>query len=203
MAERERKIFSYKMIFKNHSAPTVQFSPEGRLLLSLALCKPQIRTQAQVGDIIFGFGSKKCNNNGELVYACQVSEIVEAPYYYVLDKYQYRRDCVYRIVDNKVFHVDGYVNNYPILTSVENVLNQFPHSVNFGKKYKKSRVILSDNFTTFFQDGSSNKLMEMFPLVKEYISKRGRGISFPMIQQPLQEMWSILQDVPKIWEEDP
>ena len=45
--------------------------------------------------------------------------------------------------------------------------------------------------------------MEMFPLVKDYISKRGRGISFPMIQQPLQEMWSILQDVPKNWEEDP
>lgn len=203
MSERERKIFSYKMIFKNHSAPTVQFSPEGKLILSLALCKPQIRTQAQVGDIIFGFGSKKCNNNGELVYACQVSEIVEAPYYYVLDKYQYRRDCVYRIIDNKVFHVDGYINNYPILTSVENNLNQFPHSVNFGKNYKKSRVILSDNFTTFFQDRSSIELMEMFPLVKEYISKRGRGISFPMIQQPLQEMWSILQDVPKNWEEDP
>ena len=203
MAKRERKIFSYKMIFKNHMAPTVQYSPEGPLILSLALCKPQIRTQAQVGDIIFGFGSKKCNNNGELVYVCQVSNIVEAPYYYVLDKYQYRRDCVYRIVENKVFHVESFHNNYPILYCVENELNQFPHSVNFGIKYKKSRVILSDNFKTFFQDGSSKNLMEMFPLVRDYISKRGRGISFPMIKEPLQQMWSVLQDVPKKWEEDP
>ena len=200
---REPRIFCYKMIYKNHSAPTVQFSPNGFLTLSLALCKPQIRTQAKVGDIIFGFGSKQCNNNGELVYACQVNEVVEAPYYYVLEKFHYRRDCVYRIIENKVYHIEGYVNNHPILDCIEDRINVFPHSVNFGKKYKKSRVILSNNFKTFFKDGSSKGVMEMFPLIREYVSRRGRGISFPMIEQPLKNMWEVLKNIPNNYEEDP
>ena len=72
-----------------------------------------------------------------------------------------------------------------------------------SKKYKKSRVILSNNFKTFFEDGSSKEIMEMFPLIREYVSKRGRGISFPMIEQPLKNMWEVLKNIPNNYEEDP
>ncbi len=42
----------------------------------------------------------------------------------------------------------------------------------------------------------------MFPLVRDYISKRGRGTSFPMIREPLKQMWTILQDIPPNYEQD-
>ena len=45
--------------------------------------------------------------------------------------------------------------------------------------------------------------MEMFPLIREYVSKRGRGISFPMIEHSLRNMWEILKDIPNNYEEDP
>ena len=202
-SRREPRIFCYKMIFKKHGAPTIQPDKHNKLILSLTLCKPQIRTQAKVGDIIFGFGSKKSKNNGELVYACKVTEVVEAPYYYVLSQYHYRRDCSYRIIDNKVYWRAGFLGYQPIFSSVDDIKETvFPHNVNIGKDYKKSKVLLSTNFRSFYKDGSSKELMEIFPLIRDYISKRGRGTSFPMIREPLQQLWSILQDFPPNYEED-
>ena len=78
----------------------------------------------------------------------------------------------------------------------------FPHKVNIGKDCKKAKVLLSTNFRSFYKDGSSKELMEIFPLIRDYISKRGRGTSFPMIREPLQQLWSILQDLPSNYEED-
>ena len=146
---------------------------------------------------------KKSKNNGELVYACEVTEVIEAPYYYVLSQYHYRRDCAYRIIDNKVYWRAGFFGYQPIFSLVDDIKETvFPHNVNIGKDYKKSKVLLSTNFRSFYKDGSSKELMEIFPLIRDYISKRGRGTSFPMIREPLQQLWSILQDLPSNYEED-
>ena len=197
------RIFAYKMICKNHGAPTVQMDKNGIPLLSLAICKPQIRKAAKIGDIIFGFGSKKGKNNGELVYVCEVTETVEAPYYYVLDKYFYRRDCIYRIEENKALQVKGFIMGTPILKDVSNNLDKFPHSVNIGTNYKKSRVILSTNFKTFFKDRSSIPIMSIFSTISSYMQKRARGISFSIINPLLENLWKFLNDTHIPYEEDP
>ena len=50
------KIYVYKMVADNGGAPCVW-----RGLLSLAICKPEIRKGAQNGDLIFGFGGSHYN----------------------------------------------------------------------------------------------------------------------------------------------
>lgn len=68
------KYYIYKMECDDGGAPCVS---DG--LLSLAICKPKIRSSAQVGDVIFGFAANSLRgrvpDNG-LIYVAKISEKV-------------------------------------------------------------------------------------------------------------------------------
>ena len=60
---------------------------------TLALCKPQVRNAAEVGDWIIGTGSKGNKLAGVLVYAMRVTEILTFNEYWHDDRFRSKSDC--------------------------------------------------------------------------------------------------------------
>ena len=63
------RIYFYKMTTDNGGAPHVSDK-----LLSLAICKPMIRSTAKPGNLILGFAANSMNADNGLIYVAQVSE---------------------------------------------------------------------------------------------------------------------------------
>jgi hypothetical protein len=65
-------------------------------LLSLAICKPMIRSTAKCGDLIFGFAAKSLHPDNRLIYIARVTEKVEGGLYYMRRQFAGRPDRIYR-----------------------------------------------------------------------------------------------------------
>ena len=63
------RIYSYKLSRDFGFAPNPFHG-----VCTLATCKPQIREGAQVGDLVFGFGSKALNLEERMIFAMRVTE---------------------------------------------------------------------------------------------------------------------------------
>lgn len=83
------KLYLYKMTTDNGGAPCVR---DGKL--SLAICKPSIRTSARCGDFILGFAGNSLHKNNCLIYAAKVGRCVTGDEYYA-NEYKLRPDCIY------------------------------------------------------------------------------------------------------------
>ena len=83
------KFFVYKLITDNGGAPCVTLD-----LLSLAICKPSIRSAAHTGDWIFGFGDNDGLQN-RLIYIAEVTGKLTNSAYYLASVFKDRADCIY------------------------------------------------------------------------------------------------------------
>jgi hypothetical protein len=81
--------FVYKMTTDNGGAPCVANG-----LLTLAICKPAIRSSGEICDWIYGFGGKELK--GRLIYIAEVNYKLSNGAYYRSRKYANRPDCIYR-----------------------------------------------------------------------------------------------------------
>ena len=130
-------LYTYKVTIDNGSAPCTSNN-----VLSLAICKPKIRKNAKIGDIIVGFCAKsmqlKCNNP-QILYIARVTDIRSMENYY--DTYPKRKDCIY---DSKLqqkknaFHTCTNINTD---LSGKNVLLSNDY-IFFGNKY----ISVNENF---------------------------------------------------------
>jgi hypothetical protein len=66
-----RKLYFYKVRVDNEGAPCVQ---DG--LLSLAICKPGIRSTAKEGDIVFGFAADSLHEDNRFLYVARITKKV-------------------------------------------------------------------------------------------------------------------------------
>ena len=64
-------LFSYCVLYDNGAAPNPFWNT-----CTLAICKPAIRRNAQVGDWIIGTGSKRYDFENHMIYAMKVTEIM-------------------------------------------------------------------------------------------------------------------------------
>lgn len=80
------EIYSYVITHDSGFAP----NPFGGFL-TLATCKPKIRSSAKVGDIVVGTGSAKTVGNGKLVYAGIVSKVIPIEEYGIDKTYEIKR----------------------------------------------------------------------------------------------------------------
>ena len=70
-------IYFYKLTSDDGGAPCVTGD-----LLSLAICKPMIRSTAEMGDLIFGFVADSLHKDNRLIYvACVTRKLCEGKYY--------------------------------------------------------------------------------------------------------------------------
>jgi hypothetical protein len=74
------RIYFYKLTADNGGAPCVE---DG--LLSLAICKPAIRSTARCGDVIFGFAANSLHPDNRLIYIARVTEKSKDGLYFLPD----------------------------------------------------------------------------------------------------------------------
>lgn len=125
-------IYVYKLTSDNGGAPCVHAG-----ILSLAICKQHVRTSAQLGDWIIGFGGKSVPElKDRLIYVARVTGVADNGDYYTTEKYRQRPDCVYersgseyKWREGSKFHKD-----------------QLAHDLGLANGYDRVRVLLSDQF---------------------------------------------------------
>lgn len=151
------KIFFYKMTHDTGAAPCVEND-----LLTLAICKPQIRSAASPGDIIFGFGSRR--HRERLLYAAVVTAKLKGAEYFRRPEFFARSDCIYEIVGGKTgvkkgarFHQDG--------SSIDQ---------DIGPGFSKAIALLSRDFRYFGKSGTDD-YKTMFPLIGQAVANLARG----------------------------
>ena len=101
--------FVYKVMYDSGGAPCVADE-----LLSLAICKPQIRRTAAAGDRVWGFGGNDDTPANRLIYVGVVSARLADGDYYRDGDYADRPDAIYawtpdgelRPRDDAAFHTD-------------------------------------------------------------------------------------------------
>ncbi len=90
--DKSQRIFVYKLTTDNGGAPCV-----ANRLLSLCICKPDIRKSAEAKDWIVGFGGVSVPElKGRLIYLAQVDKVLSEGMYYKCSKYKTRPDCIYQ-----------------------------------------------------------------------------------------------------------
>lgn len=149
--------YFYKLTTDNGGAPCVTSN-----LLSLAICKGQIRTTAEQGDWIFGFGGR--SSIGErLIYVARITEKIPDGQYYDLSKYQRRPDCIYEWSDdqlrwkvNSKFHEGGSKSD----------IGEPPHA--------KAAVLLSHDFRYFGKAGTE-EYKAKYPVLANAVYNLGQG----------------------------
>lgn len=77
---------------------------------TLATCKPDIRSTADVGDWIMGTGSKKFGLDGHLVFAMKISEKITFDEYWSDERFVVKRPCMNgslnRAYGDNIYHRD-------------------------------------------------------------------------------------------------
>jgi len=131
--------YVYKLTSDNGGAPCVHGN-----MLSLAICKPRIRSTAEIGSFIVGIGGKPLG--GRLIYiACINGKVVDGLYYHATC-FRRRPDCIYenvaghaKIRRGAIFHKEG---------------DQTKRDV--GVQFEDAEVLLSHDFRYFGQNGTTD-----------------------------------------------
>ena len=170
------RIYSYILKYDTGFAPCIENS-----LLTLATCKPLIRSSAKIGDIIIAFYSKNEKNyNYAMAYIAVITEKMDFKEYY--NKFKNRRDCIYNDkleqipnIYHNCMHVNTDLNGKYVLLS-----NDF---IFFGNKNVKISEIYTDMIPKRNHlSEQNNKFIDRFPkyfleLKKKYgLDNSGRHI---------------------------
>ena len=170
------KVYFYKMTTDNGGAPCSY-----RSVLTLAICKPKIRSTAKENDWIVGFGGKDLDER--LIYVAQVNQRLIDGEYYKNEKYFKRPDCIYRWdpgsrryywLDGEKYHRGG--------TNLE-------HDLDNGK----ALVLLSEKYTYFGNQGTSEYKIK-YPELGEYVESLKQGHRVKHSETLFNELLELIQE---------
>src|SRR6266487_1832153 len=136
-------LFSYIMKDDTGFAPCVDPACQ---YLSLACCKPVIRSVAEATDWILGFGGRRLSEKsgrdvvGRLIYAARISKVVDFDSYYSNPMFKGR-------VDNIYHSVDGMRREWIQTKNPYHVERKIRHDT------KANRVLISNHFLYFGPSG--------------------------------------------------
>lgn len=152
-----KKIYVYKLTVDNGGAPCIHGG-----LLSLAICKPKIRSVANEGDLILGFGAKRYGER--LLYVAEVTEKPKTGEYYRSKKYRQRHDCIYRDAHGNAQRKEDAKYHHKSDERRKDV----------GMHFEIAHVLLSRDFRYFGKEGK-DEYMRNFPLLAKLVKKLKRG----------------------------
>ena len=184
------KVYFYKLTCDDNGAPCVQ---DG--LLSLAICKPMIRGNAQPEDLIFGFAANSLRRDNRLLYVARVTGRVGKGGYYVQKQFAGRDDCIYERRGSRFMRRTDALQLRPKLhPSPDDLvcdLGQYPD-------YPRANILLSRDFRYFGANGSAD-YKSRFPRLKKAVEALGRG---HRVVQHDQALWHDLMALKRqAWEE--
>src|SRR6266480_2475513 len=136
-----KTLYYYKLTVDDGGAPCVR---NGRL--SLAICKPMIRTRAELGSIIFGFAANSLEETNPLLYIAVVTDIARDGSYYRDRHFISRPDCIYALRDGGFKWRSGSRYHGPA---------HLVHDLGPGPVYRRAQVLLSNDFRYFGSRGTT------------------------------------------------
>ena len=140
------KVYSYCVARDYGFAPNPFYG-----VCTLATCKPIIRRKAAVGDFIVGTGSKGLGQQGKLVYAMSVSEVMSLDEYWADPRFEVKKPNLAgsvkkRFGDNIYHSVNGFWCQEDSHHSHE---NGTPNVENLQIDTGTDRMLVSEYFTYF------------------------------------------------------
>lgn len=154
------RIYSYKLTTDNGGAPCVE---DG--LLSLAICKPMIRSTAAPGDFIFGFAANSLRGDNRLIYVARICKKLGHGDYYRERRFANRSDRVYSWRQGRFAWRHRALHHGP---------KDLLHDLGEPPNYEKANVLLSTDFRYLGASGVAD-YKSQFRLVKEAVEQLGRG----------------------------
>jgi len=154
------RIYFYKLTSDNGGAPCVQGG-----LLSLAICKPMIRSTVQPGDLVFGFAAKSLDSNNRLIYIALVTAKIRNGSYYTAPKFAGRGDRIYERRGGRFAWREGALHHGP---------EHLVHDLGEPPDYPRANVLLSTDFRYLGASGTA-EYKSRFPLVGAAVERLGRG----------------------------
>lgn len=177
--------YFYKLTADNNGAPCLD---ENGSLLSLAICKPTIRSTAEPDDLIFGFAADSLHDDNRLLYIARITAKERNGDYYTKPEYSQREDCIYeRRVDRFAWRDGALHHGCADLT----------HDIGTHPVYEKTSVLLSSDFRYFGKNGSAD-YKNRYLLIKEAIENLGVGHRVNHDEQLKMELQKFKNQV---WEE--
>lgn len=152
------KIYVYKLVADNGGAPCVW---QG--LLSLALCKPQIRKMATEKDVVFGFGGKEYEE--KLIYIAVITRKPNVGEYYRQVEFSARPDCIYYVSPEGT-------PQWKSVAKYHKDTDERKRDV--GMKFENAYVLLSEDFRYFGAEGT-DRYKRDFPAVRNRIEGLKQG----------------------------
>lgn len=155
------RIYFYKMTADTGGAPCIR-----KGLLSLAICKPMIRSNATEGDLIFGFAANSLHRDNRLIYAARVTRKLPGGEYYKDKRYADRGDCIYEFRSSHFVWRTGALHHGP---------EHLVHDLGSFPEYARANVLLSTDFR-YFGAAGTDEYKSMFRLVRNAVERLGRGL---------------------------
>jgi hypothetical protein len=135
-------------------------------MLSLAICKPMIRTGAEEGDLIFGFTANSLDTHNKLIYAARVTKKLPSGEYYESNKFSSRPDRIYTFQSGRyVRRKDSKFHDKP---------SDLTHDLGESPNYLRAAVLLSTDFRYFGVNGT-DEYKSKYKLIKRGVEGLGRG----------------------------
>jgi hypothetical protein len=161
----EPRLYVYKLTTDDGGAPCV----DGDRVLTLAICKPRIRTTARVGDVVFGFAGKRLSPDNRLIYIARVTSVEEDGDYYENAKYEHRVDRIYIRGDDGRFRVRSDARRHEDGKELARDVGSFP-------EYDRARVLISEDYRYFGSaPGSHTADLSPYPRLRGLLRTMGRG----------------------------
>jgi hypothetical protein len=189
------KIYVYKMTSDDGGAPCVRDD-----WLTLAICKPAIRSVSKRGDVVLGFAGNELYRDNCLIYAAKVTDTLDGRDYFSNSRYRTRPDCIYRW-DGRRFERKADARFHPSPTSLLHDLGEPP-------EYGRAHVLLSEGAESFryFRDKCPAGYKQEFPHLRSLIENLAPGhrVNFePPLLGELRRFIARVWDAPSAYPETP
>lgn len=173
------KVYLYKLTCDDGGAPCIH-----RGTLSLAICKPMIRSAASEGCIALGFAADCLYDDNCVVYVARVTKKLDGRRYFSSLKYTRRPDCIYRWNGSRFEWKRGSEFHSP---------KNLAHDLGEPPDYRRANVLLSRGTVNFRYFGNRCQInyKDRYPRIKSLIERLGQGhrVNYePLVEAQLGEL---------------
>jgi hypothetical protein len=155
------RIYFYKLTVDAGAAPCVE-----RGMLSLAICKPMMRSSAEVDDLIFGFTANSLDPQNRVIYAARITKKLSNGEYYEGNKFTSRHDCIYTLQSGRYVRRGG--------AKFHDKPSDLTHDLGSHPEYARANVLLSTDFRYLGVTGTDG-YKSMYKLIRKAVESLGRG----------------------------
>ena len=192
-------IYSYVVRFDSGFAPNPFYG-----YCTLATCKPEIRTKAEIGDWIIGTGSNrvKVRRRNHIVYAMKVTEVTNFNSYWDDERFSRKRPVSNgsrkQCSGDNIYHRNDETALWTQEESYHSHPNPDKRQTHIDRDTKVNRILISDDFYYYggagpliprrFRDQNSCNLIES-GRGKKHVIKRDYILIYPKL--PNERFWNI------------